>query len=283
MTPMSIERILTAQPAADGGGVRLHRLVGPDGMRGFDPFLLFDEFGSDEPDDYIAGFPPHPHRGFETVTYMLEGEMVHEDHLGHTGILAAGGVQWMTAGRGVIHSEIPRQTSGRMRGFQLWINLPARDKLIDPAYRHIPAEAIPVVARADGVEVRVIAGCFSQDETVVQGAVRGIVTEPTYLDARLPARTRLEAPIPAGQRALVYGVSGRIQVAGHWIEPRQMAVLAAGEVIELQTDDRAAQVLILAGRPLNEPIVQYGPFVMNTRAEIRQAIADYEQGRLVTP
>jgi quercetin 2,3-dioxygenase len=244
MTPMSIERILTAQPAADGGGVRLHRLVGPDGMRGLDPFLLFDEFGSDEPDDYIAGFPPHPHRGFETVTYMLEGEMMHEDHLGHTGILAAGGVQWMTAGRGVIHSEMPRQTSGRMRGFQLWINLPARDKLTDPAYRHIPAEAIPVVTRADGVAVRVIAGCFSQGESVVQGAVRGIVTEPTYLDARLPARTRLEVPIPSGQRALVYGVSGRIQVAGHWIEPRQMAVLASGETIELQTDDQNAQVLI---------------------------------------
>lgn len=247
------------------------------------PAAVFDEFGSDEPDDYIAGFPPHPHRGFETVTYMLEGEMVHEDHLGHTGILAAGGVQWMTAGRGVIHSEMPRQTSGRMHGFQLWINLPARDKLIDPAYRHFPSEAIPVVARADGVAVRVIAGCFSQGESVVQGAVRGIVTEPTYLDACLPARTRLEVPIPADQRALVYGVSGRIQVAGHWIEPRQMAVLATGEVIELQTDDRAAQVLILAGRPLNESIVQYGPFVMNTRAEIRQAIADYEQGRLVTP
>ena len=283
MTQMSIERILTAQPAADGGGVRLHRLVGPDGMRGLDPFLLLDEFGSDDPDDYIAGFPPHPHRGFETVTYMLAGEMVHEDHLGHTGILSAGGVQWMTAGRGVIHSEMPRQASGRMHGFQLWINLPARDKLTDPAYRHFSAEAIPVVARADGVVVRVIAGCFSQGESVVQGAVRGIVTEPTYLDARLPARTRLEVPISADQRALVYGVSGRIKVAGHWIEPRRMAVLGAGELIELQTDDEEAQVLILAGRPLNEPIVQYGPFVMNTRAEIRQAIADYEQGRLVTP
>ncbi len=281
MSTMSIEHLLTAQPAADGGGVRLYRIVGPDGMRGLDPFLLFDEFGSNEPDDYIAGFPSHPHRGFETVTYMLEGEMVHEDHLGHRGVLAAGGVQWMTAGRGVIHSEMPRQSAGRMHGFQLWINLPAREKLTDPAYRHFPAEAIPVVERADGVAVRVIAGRFSQGDSVVQGAVRGIVTEPTYLDVRLPARTRLEAPIPAGHRALIYGVSGQIQVAGHWIGPRQMAVLAAGERIELQTNDQVAQALILAGRPINEPIVHYGPFVMNTRAEIRQAIADYEQGRLV--
>ncbi|MCK7575731.1 MAG: pirin family protein [Chromatiales bacterium] len=173
--------------------------------------MLFDEFGSDEPDDYIAGFPPHPHRGFETVTYMLEGEMVHEDHLGHTGILAAGGVQWMTAGRGVIHSEMPRQTSGRMHGFQLWINLPARDKLTDPAYRHFPAEAIPVVACADGVEVRVIAGRFSDGESVVQGAVRGIVTEPTYLDARLPARTRLEVAHPSR--------ASRAGLCGLWTDP----------------------------------------------------------------
>ncbi|MBK1717055.1 pirin family protein [Thiocystis violacea] len=281
MRTMTIERILSASPASDGGGVKLYRIVGPDGMRGLDPFLLLDEFGSESADDYIAGFPPHPHRGFETVTYMLEGRMLHEDHLGHQGLLSSGGVQWMTAGRGVIHSEMPQQESGRMHGLQLWINLPARDKLSDPAYRHLPAEAIPVVTLANGIQVKVIAGAFAEGDTQTLGPVQGLATDPLYLDARLPANTELLVPIPAGHRALVYLIAGRLQVAGQGLIPRRMAVLGAGEGVALQTGEEVAHALVLAARPLGEPVAHYGPFVMNTQEEIRQAIQDYEQGRLV--
>lgn len=280
MQPMTIEQILTASPASDGGGVKLYRIVGPNGMRGLDPFLLLDEFGSDAASDYIAGFPPHPHRGFETVTYMLEGRMLHEDHLGHQGLLSSGGVQWMTAGRGVIHSEMPQQESGRMHGLQLWINLPAKDKLKDPAYRHLPAEIIPVVTRPDGVEVKVIAGSFADGAQIIQGAAQGIATDPLYLDVRLPPQTDLEVPIQNEQRALVYLIAGGLRVANRMIAPRQMAVLSPGEVIPLQAGAEGARALVLAARPLNEPVAHYGPFVMNTHAEIKQAINDYEMGRL---
>ncbi|MBK5964159.1 hypothetical protein CCR95_08695 [Thiocystis minor] len=281
MQTMTLERILTAMPASDGGGVKLYRIVGPDGMRGLDPFLLLDEFGSDAADDYIAGFPPHPHRGFETVTYMLEGRMLHEDHLGHQGLLSSGGVQWMTAGRGVIHSEMPQQESGRMHGLQLWINLPAKNKLVAPAYRHLPAEAIPVATLANGIQVKVIAGGFAEGDTHLVGAARGIATDPLYLDVRLPVQTELAVPIPAGHRALVYLIAGRLQIAGQELVPRQMAVLGAGDGIGLKAGKTEVHALVLAARPLGEPIAHHGPFVMNTQEEIAQAIKDYEQGRLV--
>ena len=281
MQIMSLERVLNALPASDGGGVKLYRVVGPDGMRGLDPFLMLDEFGSESADDYIAGFPPHPHRGFETVTYMLEGRMLHEDHLGHRGLLSAGGVQWMTAGRGVIHSEMPQQDSGRMHGFQLWVNLPAAEKMRDPAYRHVPAEAIPVATLATGARVKVIAGVFADGCDSVIGAVQGLATAPLFLDARVPPEGELEIAVPAGHRALVYPIAGRLDVAGQCIGPRQMAVMGRGERLALRAGDEGAQALILAGRPLGEPIVHHGPFVMNTRAEIAQAIRDYESGRLV--
>lgn len=280
MQTMTIERILTATPASDGAGVKLYRIVGPDGMRGLDPFLMLDEFSSDSADDYIAGFPPHPHRGFETVTYMLEGRMLHEDHLGHRGLLTSGGVQWMTAGRGVIHSEMPQQESGRMHGLQLWVNLPAKDKLTDPAYRHLPAESIPAVTLSSGGRVKVIAGAFIDGGTEVRGPAQGIATDPLYLDIQLPAGAALELPIPMGQRALVYLISGRLDVVGQPLRPRQMAVLGQGDQLRMRAAEGDAQALLMAARPLGEPIVHHGPFVMNTREEIRQAIRDYELGQL---
>ncbi|MBK1721966.1 hypothetical protein CKO23_06840 [Thiocystis violacea] len=277
---MTIERILTAMPASDGDGVKLHRIVGPEGMRGLDPFLLLDDFSAETADEAIAGFPAHPHRGFETVTYMLEGGMLHEDHLGHRGLILAGGVQWMTAGRGVIHSEMPRQDGGRMHGLQLWINLPAKDKLIAPAYRHLPAEVIPAANLANGVQVKVIAGVFADGETPITGAARGIATDPLYLDVRLPVGAALEVPIPEGYRALVYLIGGQLEVSGQRLAARQMAVLGTGEGIGLEAAEAGARALVLAARPLGEPVAHYGPFVMNTQEEIGRAIQDYERGCL---
>ncbi|MFD2113440.1 pirin family protein [Thiorhodococcus fuscus] len=281
MNTRSIERILTAAPASDGGGVSLYRIMGPDGMRGLDPFLMLDDFGSDSAEDYIAGFPPHPHRGFETVTYMLEGRMLHEDHLGNRGVLASGGVQWMTAGRGVIHSEMPQQESGRMHGFQLWLNLPASEKMRDPAYRNLTVDAIPQAIVEDGIQVKVIAGDFEHGDTRFAGPARGIATDPLYLDLSLPASARLEVPIRPGHRALVYLIEGEILLDERTLVRRQMAVFDMdGEGIALSAGPDGARALVLAARPLGEPIVHHGPFVMNTREQIREAIRDYESGRL---
>ncbi|EGV32213.1 Pirin domain protein [Thiorhodococcus drewsii AZ1] len=281
MNRRSIERILTAVPASDGGGVSLYRILGPDGMRGLDPFLMLDDFGSDSAEDYIAGFPPHPHRGFETVTYMLQGHMLHEDHLGNRGVLASGGVQWMTAGRGVIHSEMPQQDSGSMHGFQLWLNLPASEKMKDPAYRNLPAEEIPEAILDDGIQVKVVAGDFAQGDAHLAGPAQGIATDPLYLDLSLPADARLELPIQSGHRALVYLIEGEILLDDRNLVRRQMAVFDMdGECIALSGGPGGARALVLAARPLGEPIVHHGPFVMNTRDQIRQAIRDYESGRL---
>jgi len=276
-----LQTLLTAQPASDGAGVKLHRIVGPNGMRGLDPFLLLDEFASDSAADYIAGFPPHPHRGFETVTYMLAGEMLHEDHLGNRGRLSAGGVQWMTAGRGVIHSEMPQQEEGRMHGFQLWINLPAAEKLKDPAYREIPAATIPVATLPNGGTVKAIAGHAEVAGDTLVGAVSGISTEPLYLDVRLAPGTDLTVPVPLGHRALVYLYGGALTWGDRTQCVRQMAVLGDGDGLELRAGPQGAQALVLAARPLGEPIAHSGPFVMNTREEIDQAIRDYQEGRLV--
>ena len=280
MPARRIDQLLEPRPTSDGAGVKLRRVVSPDGMRRLDPFLLLDEFGSDSADDYIGGFPPHPHRGFETVTYMLEGRMRHEDHLGNVGRLVSGGVQWMTAGRGVIHSEMPEQEAGRMRGFQLWINLPAAEKMGDPGYRDIPPEEIPTVSLDGGVTVKVIAGRFAHAGGEVSGAVEKVATAPLYLDLQLPAGGALEVPVPAGHTALVYAYEGTLDVAGEALAARRLAILGDGDAVAVRGGAGGGRALLLAARPLGEPVAHYGPFVMNTRAEIEQALADYRDGRL---
>ncbi len=276
--PRRVEQLIAGHPTSDGAGVKLTRVLTQDLQRRLDPFLMLDAFGSDNPDDYIAGFPDHPHRGFETVTYMIAGRMLHRDSAGHEGLLQNGGVQWMTAGRGVIHSEIPQQEEGVMEGFQLWLNLPGRDKLCPPWYRDFQAQDLPRFHTDDGVAVTVIAGASHG----VTGAVTRDGTEPLYLDLHLPAGTRFAQAVPAGHNAFVYVYRGAVRVGGQPVAVQRMALLANdadsdGVLIEADAD---AKVLLIAGRPLNEPIAQYGPFVMNTEQEIYQAISDFRAGRL---
>jgi redox-sensitive bicupin YhaK (pirin superfamily) len=276
--PRSVERLVTGKETSDGAGVSLTRVLTQPLQRRLDPFLMLDAFGSDDPDDYIAGFPDHPHRGFETVTYMIAGRMQHKDSAGHEGLLENGGVQWMTAGRGVIHSEIPQQEEGVMEGFQLWLNLPGRDKMSAPWYRDIKAAELPRFATDAGVAVTVIAGASHG----VAGAVTREATAPLYLDLHLPAGGRYAQPLPAGHNAFVYVYRGEVDVAGTAVPSQRMAILANdaesdGVVIEARGE---AKALLIAGRPLNEPIAQYGPFVMNTEQEIYQALQDFREGRL---
>lgn len=276
--PRALERLVTGMPTSDGAGVKLTRVLTQKLQRRLDPFLMLDAFGSDKADDYIAGFPDHPHRGFETVTYMIAGRMLHRDSAGHEGLLENGGVQWMTAGRGVIHSEIPQQEEGLMEGFQLWLNLPAKDKMSAPWYRDFAATELPRFTTEAGVEATVIAG----DSHGVGGAVTRDTTAPLYLDLHLPAGARFAQPLPAGHNAFLYVYRGELKVDGQTVPVRNMAILANdadsdGVAIEAATDTRA---LLIAGRPLGEPIAQYGPFVMNTEQEIYQAVADYRAGRL---
>ena len=278
--PRNVTRVVDAQEASEGAGVLIRRSIGTRTLDSIDPFLLFDEFKSDRPDDYQAGFPDHPHRGFETVTYMLAGSMLHQDHKGNRGNLVAGSVQWMTAGRGIIHSEMPQQKDGLMWGFQLWVNLPARDKMQQPRYQDIPPEKIRELARPDGVRIRVIAG----EAEGVQGAVAGIATEPLYLDVALPAGARFQQPVPEQKNAFVYVFDGEgsfgvsADEAGRSLHAGQLGVLGDGDRLEVRTGDSAVRFLLLAARPLGEPVARYGPFVMNTRAEIHQALQDLESG-----
>jgi redox-sensitive bicupin YhaK (pirin superfamily) len=277
-TSRQIEGLIAGQATSDGAGVKLTRVLTQDLQRRLDPFLMLDAFGSDDPNDYIAGFPDHPHRGFETVTYMLAGRMRHRDSAGHEGLLEGGAVQWMTAGRGVIHSEIPQQTDGVMEGFQLWLNLPARDKMSAPWYRDFKAQELPRFVTAQGVTVIVIAG-QSHD---VSGAVTRAASAPLYLDLHLPAGSSFAQPLPLEHNAFVYVYRGEVRIAGQTVPTQRMAVLANegaadGVLIEASTD---ARVLLLAGQPLKEPIAQYGPFVMNTQQEIHQAIRDFRDGKL---
>lgn len=270
--------IQPGQPASDGAGVRLNRVIGGGGIERFDPFLMLDEFSTENADDYIAGFPPHPHRGFETITYMLEGRMRHEDHLGNVGLLQGGDVQWMTAARGIIHSEMPEQEQGAMRGFQLWLNLPAESKMADPDYRDIPAAQIPRVRTANGAEVVVIAGTFAEGDIVQAGAVQRPITAPYLLDLLLPAGSILSPTLPDGHRALLYVYQGEAHVQ-HSHEVKAGRLVRLGDQGELHlSSSTGARVLLLAGKPLNEPIVQYGPFVMNSREEIEQAMRDFRDG-----
>ena len=269
-----IERIVNGVATSDGAGVRLTRLIGQELQQRLDPFLMLDNFGSDNPDDYIAGFPDHPHRGFETITYMLAGRMRHRDSAGHEGLLENGGVQWMTAGRGVIHSEIPEQQDGLMEGFQLWLNLPSNKKMISPWYRDIPGQEIPSYVAPDGVTVRVIAGRSNG----VEGAVSREDTEPLYLDIDLPGGSAFHAILPESHNAFVCVYRGEIEIGGKRLAEKRMAVLSnEGEGVILKAG-RPARAILVAGKPLNEPVVQYGPLVMNTREEIYQALSDVLDG-----
>ncbi|MEI8296787.1 MAG: pirin family protein [Pseudomonadota bacterium] len=278
MTKRSVRQVLQGRPTSDGGGVRLTRLISPE--QGLDPFLLLDEFDSDAADDYLAGFPAHPHRGFETVTYMLDGHMLHEDHLGNRGELKPGGVQWMTAGRGIVHSEMPQQVAGRMRGFQLWINLPAVDKMKPAAYQDLEPELIPRVAVSGG-EVGVVAGQFvAADGGIVAGPISGGATQPLYLDVALAAGAALEVATPPGHTVLAYVFEGEVTMGGRTLTKGTLALLNEGDTLVLLGTECATRVLVIGGRPLGEPVVHYGPFVMNTADEIRQAVRDFQSGRL---
>ena len=277
-TPRRVERLVTGQATSDGAGVKLTRVLTQDLQRRLDPFLMLDAFGSDQPGDYIAGFPDHPHRGFETITYMIAGRLRHRDSAGHEGLLSNGGVQWMTAGRGVIHSELPEQEEGLMEGFQLWLNLAAADKMQAPGYRDIPTGQIPEWTGA-GVTVRVIAGA-SQG---VAGAVQRPRTLPLYLDIHLAPGARFEQALPAGHNALVYVYRGELAVGETTVPVQRMAILAnppEADGVVLQAAAVPTRALLIAGAPLGEPIAQHGPFVMNTREQLFQAVQDFQAGRL---
>ena len=276
--PRTVERLVAGKATSDGAGVKLTRVLTQGLQHRLDPFLMLDAFGSDKADDYIAGFPDHPHRGFETVTYMIAGRMRHRDSAGHEGLLENGGVQWMAAGRGVIHSELPEQQAGVMEGFQLWLNLPARDKMCEPWYRDFTAADLPRFTTDAGADVTVIAG----ESHGVIGAVTREATAPLYLDIDLPAGGRFAQTLPPGHNAFLYVYRGEVQVAGSDVPIQRMAILANdpdadGALVEAREPSR---VLLIAGQPLRESIAQYGPFVMNSEQEIYQALADYREGRL---
>jgi len=276
-TSRGVERLVGGQFVMDGAGVKINRVLTQPLQRRLDPFLMLDAFGSDKAGDYIAGFPEHPHRGFETVTYMLTGNMRHRDSAGHEGAITNGGVQWMTAGRGVIHSEMPEQNEGLMEGFQLWLNLAARDKMSAPWYRDIPAEAVPRFTLDSGATVQVIAGSSHG----VAGAVQREVTEPLYLDIELPAGATFEQALPAGHNAFLYVFRGEVVVEGKAVPQARMAILdnaKAADGVRIKAS-QPSRLLLIAGRPLNEPIAQYGPFVMNTQAEVFQAVEDFRNGK----
>jgi len=272
-----IAQVIEPQPTLEGAGVRLVRSIATARLDYLDPFLLFDHFGSDDPRDYLAGFPMHPHRGIETVTYMLAGEVDHRDTLGNAGAIGAGDVQWMTAGGGIMHEEMPRPHDGRMGGFQLWVNMPAKLKMSAPRYQDVPAATIPVVERDDGARVRVVAGEIDG----VRGPVREIYAEPEYLDVTLPAGVGFEQPVPRGHTAFAYVFEGEGRFGdearagdGEAVAHPRLVVFGDGDVVRVRADASPVRFLLVSGAPLGEPIARYGPFVMNTRAEIEQALRD---------
>jgi len=276
--PRTVQRLIAGESTSDGAGVKLTRVLAQPLQRRLDPFLMLDAFGTDDPRDYIGGFPDHPHRGFETVTYMIAGRMRHRDSAGHEGLLQNGGVQWMTAGRGVIHSELPEQDDGRMEGFQLWLNLAAKDKLRAPWYRDIQSAEIPEFATSEGVKVRVIAGRSHG----IDGAMQRETTEPLYLDLEMPAGAGFAQAIPASHNAFVYVYRGELQIGDTQVPVKRMAIFqndAGSDGVAIKAS-AASRALLIAGKPLGEPIAQYGPFVMNTNDEIRQAVQDYQAGKL---
>lgn len=276
----SVETTIAGRPTSDGAGVKLTRVITQDLQRRLDPFLMLDNFGSDNPDDYIAGFPNHPHRGFETITYMIAGRMLHKDSAGNQGLLENGGVQWMTAGRGVFHSEIPQQEDGVMEGFQLWLNLPAKDKMTKPWYRDFTAGDLPTFTTEQGVHGIVIAG----QAQGVEGAVQREGTQPLYVDLHFINSASFEQALPATHNAVVFVYRGTVRINGVEVSAKNMAILsndAQSEGVRIEAEE-GSKALLIAGQPLNEPIAQYGPFVMNTEQEIRQALSDFRAGKLVT-
>ena len=271
-----VARRVQGVPASDGAGVRLTRVIGSQALPGVDPFLLLDEIRSDAGEDYAAGFPDHPHRGFETVTYMLAGRMRHRDNQGNSGVLVPGSVQWMTAGRGIVHSEMPEQEEGLMWGFQLWVNLPARDKMTKPRYQEFPAAAIPALAAAGGARVKLIAGGFGG----ATGPVRAEAVDAHYLDVAVPAGGAFAHRLPEAHNAFAYVFEGAARFAGQAVRRGELAVLGSGGRVAIEAEGAAARFLLVAGRPIGEPVARYGPFVMNTADELRTAFADYQAGRL---
>ncbi|GGD38783.1 pirin family protein [Pseudoxanthomonas indica] len=278
-SPARIARKVRGRATSDGAGVKLTRVIGGPDLPDLDPFLLLDEFGTDRAEDYIAGFPEHPHRGFETVTYMLDGRMRHRDNHGNEGLLTPGSVQWMTAGRGLIHSEMPEQESGRMRGFQLWVNLPAREKMTEPKYQEFAPDHLPVATPAKGVSVKVIAGRVG--DTV--GPISQPATDPVYLDIALEPGQAWDYTLPDGHNAFAYVFEGALSLGegdeARALESQEMAVLGGGNQVVLRAGSQPTRVILVAGRPLREPVVRHGPFVMNSKQEIMQAFVDFQEGR----
>ena len=280
MALRSLKQIIPALETSDGAGVRIKRSIGQQQNIRLDPFLMLDEFGSAEAADYIAGFPSHPHRGFETVPYMIEGHMLHEDHLGNRGDLRNGGVQWMTAGRGIIHSEMPQQEEGVMRGFQLWLNLPAAEKMTEAGYRDIQPEEIPEIV-FEGGKVKLIAGNMEIEGQLHEGSVADRSTQPIYADIHLESGASVTLPVPEGHNAMLYLYEGTANLADRALQRSAANILGDnGDRIALTAGESGARLLLIAGKPIGEPVVQYGPFVMNTREEIEQTLRDYRDGRL---
>ncbi|GMR06834.1 MAG: pirin family protein [Gammaproteobacteria bacterium] len=270
-----LQQRITAKQTSDGDGVHMYRIAGRQLNEVLDPFLLLDEFRSDDSADYIGGFPSHPHRGFETVTYMLTGKMRHRDHMGNEGLLSDGDVQWMTAGRGVIHSEMPEQTDGLLHGFQLWLNLPASDKMKPAHYQDYRASDLPVVELVSGGHIKLVAGQINEPETVT-GPVKGVVTEPIYVDLYLTANEQWTQAVPEDHTALIYVYQGSTSE----LSKREMGVYSDGNAVSITAGKDGVKAILLAAKPLHEPVKQYGPFVMNTEEEIKLAIEDYRLGRL---
>jgi redox-sensitive bicupin YhaK (pirin superfamily) len=276
MNIRNIQQQIRAAAVSEGAGVTVHRTLGTPALKNLDPFLMLDHFGSDDPDQYIAGFPDHPHRGFVTLTYMLDGHMEHRDSMGNRGDLRAGGAQWMKAASGVIHSEMPQQSNGLMRGFQLWVNLPAAEKMSDPAYQEFARSAIPEVA-GEGIRVRVLAGEYACQHGVIDDPH----TDLHYLDVGLTANAGFETPLASALRGFVYVFEGEAKNGAQLLPQHSFSVLGAGDAVQLQAGPNGARLILVAGLPIGEPVVQYGPFVMNTREEIEQAMRDYRDGTLV--
>ena len=274
-----VQSVIPALETSDGAGVRILRSVGQRQSQRVDPFLMLDYFSSDNPDDYIAGFPPHPHRGFETVTYMLDGTLQHRDHLGNEGILRSGGVQWMTAGRGVIHEEMPKQKDGLMRGFQLWVNLPAAEKMKPAAYQNIEPSQLSSIVVADVGRIKLIAGDLVLAGKRYSGPVQGVAVDPLFMDLTIEEGAELKLPVETDHNAFIYLIEGEVEIEGRAVQTDQAVVLSRGDELDIKAST-ASRLLLLAGRPINEPVVQYGPFVMNTAAEIDQALSDYRDGVL---
>lgn len=283
LRPRKVHQIVEPKPVVEGAGVRLQRVFPGSTLDYPDPFLLFDHFGSNNPDDYLAGFPMHPHRGIETVTYMLAGAVQHRDSIGNAGMIEAGDVQWMTAGGGIMHEEMPESRQGRMAGFQLWVNLPARFKMTQPRYQEIAAAQIPEMNREDGVTIRVIAGTVDD----VQGPVTEIVADPVYLDVTIPTSASFSHTIERGHTALAYvfegeGVFGIAdEETGETVSYPRLIVFDDGDFVQARATGESVRFLLMSGKPSYEPIVRYGPFVMNTREEINQALRDLRNGTFV--